>query len=100
MCSPSIRSDGIYRVHIYIYISQDKEISFLKQEKPGNLCSGIKWSIILAYCEDVKENWHNMSIIFALLDIGQMPYVNGADICLINMILGLPLWWEEGLLLL
>ena len=73
MCSPSIRSDGIYRVHIYIYISQDKEISFPKQEKPGNLCSGIKRSIILAYCEDVTENWHNMKIILELLDIGKLP---------------------------
>ena len=89
MCSPSIRSDGICRVHIYIYISQDKEISFLKQEKPGNLCSGIKRSIILAYCEDVKENWHSMTKIFELLDIGQIPYVIAADLCLINVILGL-----------
>ena len=88
MCSPSIRSDSMYIVHIYSYFSGSKHL-FPETREPGNLCPGIKQSIILAYCEDVKENWHNMRIIFELLDIGKIPYVIAADLCLINVILGL-----------
>ena len=35
----------------------DQEILFTKVESKGNLCSGVKRSIVLAYCEDLEENY-------------------------------------------
>ena len=42
----------------------DPEISFPKLETKGNLLSGVNQSIIMAYCEDLEENYENIRTIF------------------------------------
>ena len=41
----------------------DPEIIFTKGESKGNLCSGMKMSIILACCEYLEENYQKCCII-------------------------------------
>ena len=48
---------------------QDPEISFPGREKKGNLCSGVNRAIILAYCEDLEENYSNLRMIMELLQV-------------------------------
>ena len=38
----------------------DPEISLPKLETKGNILSGVNWSIIMAYCEDLEENYENI----------------------------------------
>ena len=42
---------------------QDNEIVFTCTEQPGNLLSAVKRSIVLAYCEGIQENNHNIRVI-------------------------------------
>ena len=48
---------------------QDPEILFPKLEKKGNLCSRVNQSIIMAYCEDLEENYNNLHLILELLQV-------------------------------
>ena len=48
---------------------QDPEISFPGREKKGNLCSGVNRATILAYCEDLDENYSNLRMIMELLQV-------------------------------
>ena len=38
----------------------DDEVTFPNREKKGSLLSGVDRSILLAYCEDLEENYHNI----------------------------------------
>ena len=59
--------------------NQDSEITFPKVEKKGNLCSGVNRSIVLAYCEDLEENYSNCRIIMELLRVDELDSVIAAD---------------------
>ena len=48
---------------------QDNEIFFTHTEYLGNLLSGVKRSIVLAYCEGIQENNHNLRVILELLEL-------------------------------
>ena len=48
---------------------QDPEIFSPQLEKKGNICSGVNRSIILAYCEDLEENYNNLRLILELLQV-------------------------------
>ena len=67
----------------------DPEISFTKREKEGNLCSGVKRIILMAYCEDLEENYDNCRTILELLRIDELDSVKAADLKLLNVLLGL-----------
>ena len=67
----------------------DPEITFTRTEKPGNLCSGVKQSIILAYVENVSEDYENIRLIMELLRVDELDYVVAADMKLLNVLLGL-----------
>ena len=69
--------------------NQDPEITFPKVEKKGNLCSGVNRSIVLAYCEDLEENYSNCRIIMELLRVDELDSVIAADYKLLNILLGL-----------
>ena len=69
--------------------NQDTEILFTRTEQPGNLCSGINRSIILAFAEDVQENHHNLRVICELLEIYKLEFVVAEDLKLLNVLLGL-----------
>ena len=45
------------------------EVTFPYTEKKGNLLSGVYRSILLAYCEELEENYHNIRIIFKLMQV-------------------------------
>ena len=67
----------------------DPEISFTKREKEGNLCSGVKRSILMAYCEDLEENYDNCQTILELLRFDELDSVIAADFKLLDILLGL-----------
>ena len=69
--------------------NQDSEITFPKVEKKGNLCSGVNRSIVLAYCEDLEENYSNCRILMELLRVDELDSVIAADYKLLNILLGL-----------
>ena len=69
--------------------NQDSEITFPKVEKKGNLCSGVNRSIVLAYCEDLEENYSNCRTIMELLRVDELDSVIAADYKLLNILLGL-----------
>ena len=52
----------------------DDEVTFLNREKKGNLLSGVDRSILLAYCEELEENYHNIRIIFDHLQVN-LPFL-------------------------
>ena len=68
---------------------QDPEILFTRTDEPGNLCSGINRSIILAFAEVVQENHHNLRVICELLEFHNLDCVVAADLKLLNVLLGL-----------
>ena len=68
---------------------QDPEISFSRLERKGNLCSGVNRSIVLAYCEDLEENYENVQHIFEMLRFDELDFVIAADFKLLNVLLGL-----------
>ena len=68
---------------------QDLEVTFPRVEKKGNLCSGVNRSIVLAYCEDLEENYTNMRMIMELLQIDELDFVVATDLKLLNILLGL-----------
>ena len=47
----------------------DHEVSFPARERKGRLLSGVDRSILLAYCEDIQENYNNNWIIFEILQV-------------------------------
>ena len=67
----------------------DPDVSFTKREKEGNLCSGVKRSILMAYCEDLEENYENCRTILELLRFDELDCVIAADFKLLNVLLGL-----------
>ena len=67
----------------------DPEVIFTKVESKGYLCSGVKRSIVLAYCEDLEENYHNCWTILELLRFNELDSVIAADFKLLNVLLGL-----------
>lgn len=69
--------------------NQDPEVTFTRTEQPGNLCSGVNRSIILAYVEGVEESHDNLRVLLELLQIDQLGYVVAADLKLVNILLGL-----------
>ena len=68
---------------------QDPEVTFTRTEKPGNLCSGVNRSIVLAYVEGVQENYENLRVVLELLQLDQLGFVISADLKLLNVYLGL-----------
>ena len=46
-----------------------------RTEQPGKLLSGVNRSIILAFVEDVNENYENLRIIHELLQMDQLSFV-------------------------
>ena len=68
---------------------RDPEITFTKTEQPGNVCSGVKRSIVLAYVENVSEDYELIRKIFELLRIDELDFVIAADLKLLNVLLGL-----------
>ena len=52
----------------------DDEVTFPNREKKGSLLSGVDRSIMLAYCEDLEENYHNIRTIFKLLQVN-LPFL-------------------------
>ena len=68
---------------------QDAEISFPQREKKGNLCSGVNRSILMAYCEDLEENYENCRTILDMLRFDELDSVVAADFKLLNVLLGL-----------
>ena len=69
--------------------NQDPEITFPKVERKVNLCSGVNRSIVLAYCEDLEENYSNCRTIMELLRVDELDSVIAADYKLLNILLGL-----------
>ena len=69
--------------------NQDSEVLFTRTEQPGNLCSGVNHSIVLAFAEDVQENHHNLRIICELLELHKLDYVVASDLKLLNILCGL-----------
>ena len=67
----------------------DPEVIFTEVESKGNLCSGVKRSIVLAYCEDLEENYQNCPTILKLLRFNELDSVIAADFKLLNVLLGL-----------
>ena len=67
----------------------DPEITFTRTEEPGNLCSGVNRSIILAFVEGVQENHENLRVILELLQLDTLGFVVAADLKLLNVMLGL-----------
>ena len=51
--------------------------------------SGVKRSIVLAYCEGIQENNHNIRVILELLELQELDFVVAADLKLLNVLLGL-----------
>ena len=49
----------------------------------------MKRSIVLAYCEDLEENYHNCWTILELLRFNELDSVIAADFKLLNVLLGL-----------
>ena len=47
----------------------DYEVTFPARERKGRLLSGVDRSILLAYCEDLQENYNNILIIFEILEV-------------------------------
>ena len=47
----------------------DYEVTFPARERKGRLLSGFDRSILLAYCEDLQENYNNIRIIFEILQV-------------------------------
>ena len=68
---------------------RDPEITFTKTEQPGNVCSGVKRSIVLAYVENVSEDYELIRKIFELLRIDELDFVIAADLKLLNVLLGI-----------
>ena len=68
---------------------QDPDITFTRTEQPGNLCSGVKRSIVLAYAEGIQENYHNLTIICQILKLNELKHVVAADLKLLNILMGL-----------
>ena len=68
---------------------QDPEILFTRTEQPGNLCSGVNRSIVLAFVEGMKENHKNLRVVIELLQLHKLPFVVAADLKLLNVLLGL-----------
>ena len=69
--------------------NKDPEITFTRTERPGNLCSGVKRSIVLAYVENVSEDYDLIHQILKLLRVDELDYVVAADLKLLNILLGL-----------
>ena len=67
----------------------DPEITFTRTEQPGNLCSGVNRSIVLAFIEGVQENHHNLRVICELLQLHRLKFVVASDLKLLNVLLGL-----------
>ena len=68
---------------------QDPEVTFTRTEQPGNLCSGVKRSIVLAYAEGIQENDHNLRVICELLQLHKLSFVVAADLKLLNILHGI-----------
>ena len=68
---------------------QDPEVTFTRTEKPGNICSGVNRSIILAFVEGVQENHENLRVVLELLQLDKLGFVVAADLKLLNVFLGL-----------
>ena len=64
-------------------------MTFTRTEQPGNLCSGVNRSIILAYVEGVEENYENLRVLLELLQLDQLGFVVAADLKLVNVYSGL-----------
>ena len=60
-------------------------MTFTRTEQPGNLCSGVNRSIILAYVEGVEENYENLRVLLELLQLDQLGFVVAADLKLVNV---------------
>ena len=69
--------------------NRDPEITFTRTEKPGNLCSGVKRSIIVAYIENVSEDYGLVRTILELLQVDDLDFVVAADLKLLNVLMGL-----------
>ena len=69
--------------------NQDSEVLFTRTEQPGNLCSGVNRSIVLAFAEGVDENHHNLRIVCELLDLHKLNFVVASDLKLLNVLAGL-----------
>ena len=64
---------------------QDPEITFPRLERKGNLCSGVNRSIVLAYCEDLEENYENVHRIIEMLWFDELDFIITADFKLLNV---------------
>ena len=59
-------------------------------DEKGNMCSGVNRIIVLAYCEDLEENYDNIRTILELLRFDELDsVVVAADYKLLNVLLGL-----------
>ena len=67
----------------------DPEITFTRTETPGNLCSGVKRSIVLCYVEGLKESYDVMRTLMEMLHLDDIPYLIASDFKLLNVLLGL-----------
>ena len=67
----------------------DPEITFTCTETPGNLCSGVKRSIVLCYVEGLKESYDVMRTLMEMLHLDDIPYLIASDFKLLNVLLGL-----------
>ena len=61
----------------------------ITMDEKGNMCSGVNRSIVLAYCEDLEENYDNIRTILELLRFDEMNSVVAADYKLLDVLLGL-----------
>ena len=68
---------------------QDPEITFTNTETAGNLCSGVKRSIIVCYVEKLEESYANMQTLMEMMNLQELPFVIASDFKLINVMLGL-----------
>ena len=84
------RGDNSIKMIVNVFDKHhDPEINFTKREKEGNLCSGVKRSILMTYCEDLEENYKNCWTILELLRFDGLDSVITADCKLLIVLLGL-----------
>ena len=61
------------------------ESAFATESKPGS----VKKLIILAICEDIPENYHNLKSILAIMDLDRISFINALDMKLALILFGL-----------
>ena len=61
------------------------ESAFATESKPGS----VKKLIILAICEDIPENYHNLKTILAIMDLDRISFINALNMKLALILFGL-----------